>query len=192
MERTWILVLLECRRNMGSSLHLSESHSSCLQKKDAATHFAGFNSVQSLSHVRLFATPWTAPARLPCPSSTPGACSNSCPLIQWSRWTISSSVSPFSSCLHFFQASGSFPISKVFASGGQSIGASASASNEYSGLTIDWFDLLAAQGILKSLLKHHSSKALVLQCSAFFMVQLSHPFMTTEKTIALTSQTFVG
>ena len=110
MERTWILVLLECRRNMGSSLHLSESHSSCLQKKDAATHFAGFNSVQSLSHVRLFATPWTAPARLPCPSSTPGACSNSCPLIQWSRWTISSSVSPFSSCLHFFPASGSFPI----------------------------------------------------------------------------------
>ena len=85
-----------------------------------------------------------------------------------------------------------FSNSKVFASGGQSIGASASVSNEYSGLTIDWFDLLAAQGILKSLLKHHSSKALFLQCSAFFMVQLSHPFMTTEKTIALTSQTFVG
>ena len=70
-----------------------------------------------------------------------------------------------------------------------------SLSNEYSGLIsfrIDWFDLLAVQGTLKSLLQHHSSKALVLQCSTFFMVQLSHPYMTTGKTIALTIQTFVG
>ena len=68
-------------------------------------------------------------------------------------------------------------------------------SNEYSGLTsfrMDWLDLLAAQGTLKSLLQHHSSKASILQCSAFFIVQLSHPYMTTEKTIALTGQTFVG
>ena len=70
-----------------------------------------------------------------------------------------------------------------------------SPSNEYSGLIsfgMDWFDLLAVQGTLRSLLQHHSSKASVLQCSAFFIVQLSHPYMTTGKTIALTRQTFIG
>ena len=72
---------------------------------------------------------------------------------------------------------------------------SISPSREYSGLIsfrIDWFDLLAVQGTLKSLLQHHSSKASILQCSAFFMVQLSHPYMTTERTIALTIWTFVN
>ena len=72
---------------------------------------------------------------------------------------------------------------------------SISLSNEYSGLIslrMDWLDLLAVQGTLKSLLQHHSSKASILQCSAFFMVQLSHPYMTTGKTIALTKRTFVG
>ena len=72
---------------------------------------------------------------------------------------------------------------------------SISSSNEYSGLIsfrMDWFDLLAVQGILKSLPQHHSSKASILQCSAFFIVQLSHPYVTTGKTIALTRQTFVG
>ena len=72
---------------------------------------------------------------------------------------------------------------------------SISLSNEYLGLIsfrMDWLDLLAVQGTLKSLLQHHSSKALVLQCSAFFIVQLSHPYMTTGKTIALTRRTFVG
>ena len=89
-------------------------------------------------------------------------------------------------------------MSQFFASGGQSIGVSASASvpsNECSGLIsfrMDWLDLLAVQGTLKSLLQHHSSKASVLWCSAFFMVQLSHSYMTTGKTIALTRQTFVG
>ena len=71
---------------------------------------------------------------------------------------------------------------------------SISPSNEYSGLIsfrISWFDLLAVQGIVKSLLQHHSSKALVFQCSAFFMVQLSHPYVTTGKTITLTRRTFV-
>ena len=70
-----------------------------------------------------------------------------------------------------------------------------SPSKEYSGLIslrIDWFDLLAVQGTLKSLLQHHSSKASILRCSAFFTVQLSHPYMTTGKTIALTRRTFVG
>ena len=72
---------------------------------------------------------------------------------------------------------------------------SSSPSNEYSGLIsfrIDWFALLVVQGTLKSLLQQHSSKASILQCSAFFMVQLSHPYMTTGKTIALTRQNFVG
>jgi len=105
--------------------------------------------------------------------------------------TTSSSVVPFSSCLQSFPASRSFLMNRLFASGGQSIGASASAclSNEHSGLIsfrIDWFDLLAVQGTLKSLLQHHSSKASLLQCSAFFMVQLSPLYMTTGKTIALT------
>ena len=88
-------------------------------------------------------------------------------------------------------------MTQLFASGGQSIGVSASASvlpNEYSGLIsfrIDSFDLLIVQGTHKSLLQHHSSKASILLCSAFFTVQLSHPYMTTGKTIALTGWTFV-
>ena len=134
-------------------------------------------SVQSLSPVQLFATPWTA-ARIPCPSSTLRASSNSCPSSWWCHPTISSSVVPFSSCLQSFPASGSFSMSQSFSSSGQSIGASAfsiNPSNEYSGLIsfrMDCLDLLAVQGTLKSLLQHHSSKASVLQCSAFFIVQL--------------------
>ena len=76
-----------------------------------------------------------------------------------------------------------------------SVSFNVSPSNEYSGLilfTMDWLDLLAVQGTLKSLLQHHISKVSILQCSAFFTVQLSHPYMTTGKTIALTRQTFVG
>ena len=89
-------------------------------------------------------------------------------------------------------------MSQFFASGGQSIGVSASASvlsDEYSGLIsfrMDWLDLLAIQETLKSLLQHHSSKASVLWCSAFFIVQLSHPYMTTGTSIALTRRTFVS
>ena len=87
-------------------------------------------------------------------------------------------------------------MSQFFALGGQSIGASASVLlNEYSGLIsfrMDWLDLLVVQGTLNNLVKHHSSKASILQCSAFFMVQLSHAYMSTGKTIALTRQTFVG
>ena len=132
-------------------------------------------------------------ARLPCPSPSPRACSNSCPLSQWCHPTILSSVIPFS-CLQSFPGSGSFLMSQLFASGGQSIGASA-PSNEYSRLIsfrINWFDILAVQGTLKSLLQHHSSKTSILRHSAFFMVQLSHPYMTTGKTTALTRWTFVG
>ena len=89
-------------------------------------------------------------------------------------------------------------MSQFFETGGQSIGVSASASspsNEHSGLLsfrIDWFDLCAVKGTLKSLLQHHSSKASILRHSACFIVQLSLPYMTTGKTIALTKQTFVS
>ena len=136
-------------------------------------------------------------ARLPCPSPTLGACSNSCTSSQWCHPTISSSVIPFSSCLQSFPASGSLLMSRLFTSGGQSFGAyfSISPSNEYLGLIffrVDWFNLPTVQGTLKSLLQHHSSKASILRCSVFFMVQLSHPYMTTGKTIALTIQIFVG
>ena len=98
------------------------------------------SSVQSLSHVQLFATPWTAAwDRLHCPSATPAACSNSCPLTQWSHPTISSSVLSFC-CLHSFPASGSFQKSQLFTSGGQSIRVSASVSVLPMNIQ-DWFPL---------------------------------------------------
>ena len=135
--------------------------------------------------------------RPPCLSPTPRVYSNPCPLSQWCHPTISSSVIPFPSHLQSFPASGSFQMSQFFPSGSQSIRVSASAcpSNRYSGLIsfrINWFDLLAVQGTLKSLLQHHSSKASILQHSTFYIVQLSHLYMTTGKTIALTRQTFVS
>ena len=121
-------------------------------------------------------------ARLPCPSQSPEACSNSCPLSWWFHPPILSSVIPFSSCLQYFPASGSFLMSWLFTSHGQSTWASASfsinPSKQCSGLIAfrcDWFDLLAVHGTPKSLLQHHSSKASILQCSAFFMV---HPYTT--------------
>ena len=107
-------------------------------------------------------------ARPPCPSPTPWACSNLCPSSQWCHPTISSSVVPFSSCLQSFPASGSFPVSPFFPSGGQNTGVSASASvlpMNTQGLIsfrMDWLDLLAVQGTRKSLLQHHSSKASIL------------------------------
>ena len=134
-------------------------------------------------------------ARPPCPSPTPGVHPNPCPLSQSCHPTISSSSVPFSSCRQSFPASGSLPMSQLFASGGQSIGVSASASVPSMSIQdwfTDWLDLLAVQGTLKSLLQCHSSKASILLCSAFFIVQLSHWYMTTGKTIALTRQTFVS
>ena len=137
-------------------------------------------------------------ARPPCPSPNPGAYPNSCPLSGYCHPAISSSVVPFSSCPQSFPASGSFQMSQLFASGGQSIGSfsfSINPSNEYSGLIsfrMDWLDLLAVQGTLKSLLQYHRSKASILWHSAFFIIQLSHPYMTTGKTIALTRRTIVG
>ena len=135
--------------------------------------------------------------RLPCPSLCHWVCSDSCPFSQWCYLITSSSVTHFF-CPQSFPASGSFPMSLLFTSGGQSIRASASPSspsNEYSGLIsfrIDWFYLLAVQRALRSLPQHHDSKASILQHSAFFIFQLSHPYMTTGKTLVLTRWTFVG
>ena len=126
--------------------------------------------------------------RLPCPSPSPGACSNSCPLSWWCHSTILSSVVPFSSCLQSFPASGSFSVSQLFTSKYWSFSFSISPSNEYSRLIsfrIDLFDFLAVQGTLKTLLQHHSLKTSILWHSAFFMVQLSRPYMATGKTILL-------
>ena len=135
-------------------------------------------------------------ARLPCPWPSPGPCSNSCPLGWWCHPIISSSVVPFSSCLQSFSASGSFPINWLFASVSQSIGASSSVSvllmNIQGWVPLGLTGFLAVWGTLKSLLQHHSSKASILQCSALFMIQLSHPYLTTGKTIVLTRWTFVG
>ena len=125
-------------------------------------------------------------ARPPCPSPTPRVYSNSCPLSWWCHPTISSSVFPFFFCLQAFPA-------QVFSNESVhhirwpkywSFSFSISPSNEYSGLSsfrMDWLDLLADQGTLKRLLQHRSSKASILWCSAFFIVQLSHPYMTSEK-----------
>ena len=136
-------------------------------------------------------------SRLPCPSLSPWVCSNSCPLSQWCHPTISFSVALFSSCPQSFPASGSFPMSQLFALGAQITGASASVLPvkfrvDFFSFRIDWLDLLAVQVTLKSLLQQNSSKSSIFQCSDFFMVQLSPPHMPTKKTIALTIWTFVS
>ena len=136
-------------------------------------------------------------ARLPCPPPTPGTCSNSCALTWWCHPTISSSVVPFFSCSQSFPASGSFSRSQFFSSGAQSTGISALASVLPMNIQ-DWFPLgwtgwvsLQSKG-LKNLLQHHSSKASIFWHPDFFIVQLSHPYTTTGKTITLTRWIFVG
>ena len=137
-------------------------------------------------------------ARPSCPSPTPGVYPNSFSLSRWWHPTISSSVIPFSSCLQSFPASWSFQMSQLFTSGGQSIGVTASTSilpmNTHDWSLLGWTGWISLQSKrpLKSLLQHHSSKASILWRSAFFIGQLSHPYMTTGKTIALTRRTFVG
>ena len=137
-------------------------------------------------------------ARTPCPSPTPWAYSNSRPLSQWCLPTISSPFVPFSSCPQSFPASGVFSNESALHIRWPkcwSFSFNISPYNEHSGLIsfrIDWFDLLAVQENLKSLLQHHSSKASILQCSAFVIGQLSHPYRTTGKTITFNRQTFVG
>ena len=157
-----------------------------------------FSSVQSLSCIRLFATSWTV-ARQASLSIT-----NS-----WSLLRLMSIESVMPSyhlilCHPLLLPPSIFPNIRVFSSEAVihirwpkywSFSFSISPSKDYSGLIsfrVVWLDLLAVQGTLKSLLQHHSSKASILQCSAFFIVQLSHPYMTTGKTIALTRRIFVG
>ena len=134
--------------------------------------------------------------RLPCPSPTPGVYSNSCPLSRWCHQPSHPQSSPSPASI--------FPSIRVFSDESvlcirwpkyQSFSFSISPSNEYSGMIsfrVDWLDLLAVQVTFKCFLQHHSSKASILQCSAFFTVQLSHPYMTTGKIIALIKWTFVG
>ena len=156
-----------------------------------------YNSVQLLSRVRLFATPWTAAPQpsLPITNSQSLLKLMSIELIMPSLYLIL--------CSPLLLLPSIFPSIRVFSN--ESVlcirwpeywSFSFSISpNEYSGLIsfrIDWFDVLSVQGTIKSLLQHHTSKASILLCSAFFMVQLSHPYMTTGKTIAVTRQTFVG
>jgi len=179
---------------MTKYLHTAYTHLPVYLKSSADY----FSSIQSLSRDRLFATPWLQHARPPCPSPTPGVHSNSHPSSRWCHPAISFYGVPFSSCPQSLPASESFPMSQLFAWSGQSTGVfsfSIIPSKEIPGLIsfrMDWLDLHAVQGTLKSLLQHHSSKASILQHSAFFKVQLSHPYMTTGKTIALTRWTFVG
>ena len=157
-----------------------------------------FSSIQSLSCVQLFSTPWTTA------SQVSQSITNS-----WSLLKLMSieSVMPSNHLILFrplLRLPPIFPSIRIFSNESVlcmrqpkywSFSFSISLSNEYSGLIafrIDWFDVLAVQETLKSLLQHHSSKASVLRHSVFFMVQLSHPYMTTGKTIALTRWTFVG
>ena len=157
-----------------------------------------FTSVQSLSYIRLFATPWTAAGQA-SPSNT-----NSRGLLML---MLIESVMPSNHlilCRPLFLPPSIFPTIRVFSN--QSIlpirwpkysrfSFSINPSNEYSGLIsfrMDWLELLTGQGTLKSLLQHHSSKASILWHLAFFIIQLSHPHMTTGKTIALTRRTFLA
>ena len=134
-------------------------------------------------------------AKPPCPSSTPGVHPNPCPLSRWWHPTTLSSVVPFSSCPQSFPASGSFPMSQLFASGGQSIGVSASTSvlpvNTQDWSPLEWTGWISLQS-KDSQESSPTPQLKSINSSAFFIVQLSHPYMTTGKTIALTRWTFVG
>ena len=131
----------------------------------------------------------------PCPS-TPGVHPNPCPLSQWCHPAISSSVIPLSAFnLSQHQGLSHESALRIRWPKYWSFSFNISPSSQHSGLIsfrMDWLDLLAVQGTLNSLFQHHSSKASILRRSAFFTVQLSHPSMTTGKTIALTRQKFVG
>ena len=147
----------------------------------------------------VFSTPWTAARQAPLSSTISQSLLKLMSIRSVCNLTILSSVIPYSSCPQSFPALGAFQMSQLFTSGGQSIGVSLQhqsfQSNEYSGLIsfrMDWLDLLAVQGTLKSLLQHHSSKASILWCSDFFMVHPSYLYMITRKTIALTIQILLG
>ena len=152
--------------------------------------------VQSLNHVRPFANPRTIACQSSLSFTIPRSLLKFMYIVSMIPSTISSSVIPVSFCLQSCPVSGSFSMSQLFASGGQSIGASASTSVFPTNIQ-GWFPLgltgliLQSRGLSK-VLQHYNLKVSILQHSAFFMVQLSHLYMTTGKTIALTTQTLVG
>ena len=151
-----------------------------------------------LSHVQLFVTPWTAAHQASL------SITKSQSLLKLMSIKLVMSSNHFILCHPLFFPPSIFPSIRVFSNEPVlyirwpkywSFSFNISSSNEHSGLisfSMDWLDLLAVQGTLKSLLQQHSSKASILRCSAFFIVQLSHPYMTTGKTIALTRWIFVG
>ena len=153
-------------------------------------HRGGFSSVQLLSYVQLFATPWTAALQAPL------SITNSQSLLKLMSIKLVMPSNHLILCRPLLLLSSVFPSIRVFSNESALCirwpkywSFSISPSNDYSGLIsfrIDWFELLAVQGTLKSLLQHHSSKASILRCSASFMVQLSRAYMTTGKIIALT------
>ena len=156
-----------------------------------------FSSVQLHSCIWLFVTLWTTARQASLPSPTLRVYPNSCPSNHWCHPTISSSVIPFSSCPQSFPASGSFPMSQFFASGGQNVGVSASTSflptNTQDWSPLGWTDWISLQSKgLSRVFNTTVQKHQFIQCSVFFIVQLSHPYMTTGKTIVLTRRTLLA
>ena len=191
-------MLAQCSEHSRASINVSSHFLRPRASYKIQAQAGSFAVVQSLSPVRLLWPHGLQHARLPCPSPSPGTHSNTCSSSWWRHPTISSSVAPFSSCLQSFPASGSLPISQLFASGGQSIGVSASASVLPMNIQ-GWFPLgltgltsLLSKGLLRVFSRTTVQRLSILGCSAFFMVQLLHPYMTTRKTIALTTWTFVS
>ena len=187
------LAMLERRSNF-KTVERSPLSLHCLQRSTSLLNSLQFSRSVVSNSLQLHGLQHTRP---PCPPPTPGVFSNSC----------HESVMPYNHlilCHPLLLPPSIFPSIRVFSNESVlgirwpkywSFSFSISPSNEYSGLIsfgIAWLELLAVQGTLKSLLQHHSSKASILQRSAFFIVQLSHVYMTTGKTIALTRQTFVG
>ena len=159
------------------------------------TRSVQFSSVQSLSSVRLFATPWTAAHQASLSNTNSWSPPKLMPIESVMPSHPLSSLSPPAPNPSQHQGLFQWVSSSHQVAKGLEFRFNISPSNEYSGLIsfkMDWLDLLAVQGTLKSLLQHHSSKSSILQCSAFFMVQLSHVYMTTGKTKALTRLIFVG
>ena len=190
-----VWVEISCRFDVWSTWNFSQWHSKLYKLPN---NFQLVSSVQSLSRVQLFVTPWTA-ARQASLSVTNSRSSLSLMSIE--------SVMPSNYlilCHPLLLLPSIFPSIKVFSNESVlrirwpkywSFSFKISPTNEHPGLVsfrMDWLNLLEVQGTLKSLLQHHSSKASLLWHSAFFMVQFSHPYMTTGKTTALTRQTFVG
>ena len=165
--------------------------------RKSVTNLVQFSSVQSLSHVQLLATPWTEAIQASLSITNSG----SVPKLMSIESLMPSSHLIL--CCSLLLLPSIFPSIRVFSNESPlhirwpkywSFSFTISPSNEHSGLISfrkDWLDFLAVQGTLQSLLQHHSSKSSILQCSAFFMVQLSHPYMTTGKTIALTTWTYI-